>query len=65
MNLIRSINKRMGSLVNRINVMAYYASRGTKIHLKEDAIKHTKYKMLHDIHFKIRLQVSNLIYWIV
>jgi hypothetical protein len=42
MNLIRSINKRMGSLVNRINVMAHYAARGTKINQKEgEVIKHS------------------------
>jgi aarF domain-containing kinase len=28
MNLVRSVNKKCGSLVNRINVMARYASKG-------------------------------------
>ena len=32
MNLVRSVNKKCGSLVNRINVMARYAAQGAKIH---------------------------------
>ena len=31
MNLVRSVNKKCGSLVNRINVMARYASMGYKV----------------------------------
>lgn len=31
LNLVRSQNKEMGSPINRINIFAYYAAKGTKI----------------------------------
>lgn len=32
MNLVRSVNKKCGSLVNRINVMARFASKGSDVY---------------------------------
>lgn len=40
MNLVRSVNKKCGSLVNRINVMARYAQQGSEI--ENDILKINK-----------------------
>ena len=47
MNLIRSINKRLGSIVNRINVMAKYANIGLN-----DSFIEKKWNVMN---FQIRL----------
>lgn len=57
MNLIRSINKKMGSTVNRINVMANYAVIGI-----QDSYLEKKWNL---ILFSAKLFLSNFVYWVV
>ena len=59
MNLIRSINKRMGSLVNRINVMAVYASRGNNQKYAHDGGSYVR-----ELRFRVTLFFSNFVYWV-
>lgn len=59
MNLVRSINKRLGSRVNRINLMAKYAVKG----LNEES--NTLRERLSVMWFRARLMLSSVIYSLV
>lgn len=59
MNLVRSINKRLGSRVNRINLMAKYAVKGL------DENNNTMRKRLSVMWFQARLGLSSIIYSLV
>ncbi|CAD8165848.1 unnamed protein product [Paramecium pentaurelia] len=62
MNLVRSVNKRCGSLVNRINIMARYAQQGTQQF--NDILESQKFnrKYHSSLMFELRLWVSGLVY---
>lgn len=51
MNLVRSVNKKCGSLINRINLMANVASRGSS--------QHSRFEHLM---FSARLLLSTMVY---
>ncbi|EAR86296.1 ABC1 family protein (chaperonin), putative (macronuclear) [Tetrahymena thermophila SB210] len=59
MNLVRSINKKLGSQVNRINLMAKYSVKG----LHEDT--NTLKKKFNLIWFETRLMFSSIFYKLV
>lgn len=68
MNLIRSINKKMGSIVNRVNVMAKYSAIGINTNRTKDSNNYNYYNISNRYHvlmFKSRLLVSNIIYWVL
>lgn len=56
MNLVRSINKRLGSQVNRINLMAKYSVKG--LHEENDTLK----KRVSVLWFQTRLVFSSFFY---
>jgi aarF domain-containing kinase len=70
MNLVRSINKRCGSIVNRINVMAKYSVKGLQeeYNLMNNEIIKTKssnkyfLKNFSVFWFNTRLMFSSIIY---
>ena len=51
MNLVRSVNKKCGSLINRINLMAKVASKGSDQHSR-----------FEELFFSLRLLLSSVIY---
>ncbi|KAM3147194.1 hypothetical protein pb186bvf_000910 [Paramecium bursaria] len=65
MNLVRSVNKRCGSLVNRINLMARYAEQGSQI--KEGILEQKKFKKIYSssFFFEFRLLLSSLVYTVM
>ena len=62
MNLVRSVNKRCGSLVNRVNIMARFAQQGTQ--QADDILDSLKYnKKYHSsLMFEIKLWIAGVVY---
>jgi len=66
MNLVRSVNKKCGSLVNRVNVMARFAAEGTTVRvdlLEGQAI--TRHRSFNGFWFETRLMLYGIVYKLV
>ena len=67
MNLVRSINKKCGSLVNRINIMARYASIGCRVEqdILDDYRPFSRGLFLAGFWFEARLLLNSLLFKLI
>ena len=62
MNLVRSNNKALGSPVNRVNIMAWYAASGAVSNIRDDSWRGWFKRWLSKIAFSCQLALINLMY---
>jgi aarF domain-containing kinase len=68
MNLVRSVNKKCGSVVNRINVMARFAAQGANVRmdlLERTEIAYNQTRRFDGFWFETRLLIYSLMYKLV